>query len=112
MVNSPVKISELPDLNLGGRDFVLLKEEKLLFVAESDMNIASRLDSYLTNVSKLIANISLVHFSLGKAGLSLCYCGSSCSIQNKHRPEDKDLELRKDVDQDLYQSDQRLALVC
>lgn len=50
MVNQPVKVAELPDLNLGGRDFVLLRELGLLFVAESDMNVASRLDSYFTNV--------------------------------------------------------------
>jgi hypothetical protein len=50
VVNTPVKIAEIPDLNLGGRDFILLREEGLLFVAESDMNVASRLDSYFTNV--------------------------------------------------------------
>jgi hypothetical protein len=51
-VNTPVKVAELADLNLGGRDFLYLKEEKLLIVAMSDMNIASRFDAYLTNVSK------------------------------------------------------------
>ncbi len=51
VVNTPVKIAEIPDLNLGGRDFILLRQEGLLFVAESDMNVASRLDSYFTNVS-------------------------------------------------------------
>ncbi len=76
MVNSPVKISELPDLNLGGRDFVLLKEEKLLFVAESDMNIASRLDSYFTNVRNLLSHY-IVQFSLGKTSLSLSHCWCS-----------------------------------
>lgn len=50
VVNTPVKIAELVDLNLGGRDFLYLKEEKLLIVAMSDMNIASRFDAYLTNV--------------------------------------------------------------
>jgi hypothetical protein len=51
VVNCPVKVAELPDLNLGGRDFVFLKDEGLLFIAQSDMNITSRLDSYLINVS-------------------------------------------------------------
>jgi hypothetical protein len=51
VVNTPVKVAELGDLNLGGRDFIYLKEEKLLFVAMSDMNITSRLDAYLTNVN-------------------------------------------------------------
>lgn len=50
---SPMKVTELHDLNLGGRDFVYLRESNLLFVAMSDMNITSRIDAYLTNVSKL-----------------------------------------------------------
>lgn len=48
---SPVKVAELSDLTLGARDFVYLEEEKLMFIAMSDMNITSRLDAYLTNVS-------------------------------------------------------------
>ena len=47
---APLKVCELSDLNLGGRDFVYLREEKVLFVAMSDMNITSRIDAYLTNV--------------------------------------------------------------
>lgn len=50
VVNTPVKITEFSELNLGGRDFIYLKEENLMFVAMSDMNITSRLDAYLTNV--------------------------------------------------------------
>ena len=53
VVNTPIKVAELPDLNLGGRDFLLLRQEGLLFIAQSDMNVASRLDSYLTNVHHL-----------------------------------------------------------
>jgi hypothetical protein len=49
VVNTPVKVAEIPDLNLGGRDFLLLRQEGLLFIAQSEMNVASRLDSYLTN---------------------------------------------------------------
>ena len=49
-MNTPVKVAELADLNLGGRDFLFLREERVLFVAMSDMNITSRLDAYLTNV--------------------------------------------------------------
>lgn len=47
---SPEKFSELGDLNLGGRDFIYLEKENVLFVAMSDMNITSRIDAYLTNV--------------------------------------------------------------
>jgi hypothetical protein len=42
------------DLNLGGRDFVYLREEGIIFVAMSDMNITSRIDAYLTNVYLII----------------------------------------------------------
>lgn len=47
---SPVKIAEMSDLNLGGRDFIYLREEGVMFLAMSDMNITSRIDAYLTNV--------------------------------------------------------------
>ena len=50
VVNTPVKVAEFDELNLGARDFIYLKEENLMFVAMSDMNITSRLDAYLTNV--------------------------------------------------------------
>ena len=50
---SPVKIAELNDLQLGGRDFELSLSKGLLFVAMSEMKITSRLDSYITNVSCL-----------------------------------------------------------
>lgn len=45
------KIAHINDLQLGGRDFELVIEKGLLFVAMSEMKIASRLDSYITNVS-------------------------------------------------------------
>ena len=63
MTYSPIKITELHDLNLGGRDFVYVRDENLMFVAMSDMNITSRLDAYLTNViySKYYHNFRL-HF--------------------------------------------------
>ena len=51
MTYHPHKIAELSDLNLGGRDFIYAREENLLFVAMSDMNVASRIDAYLTNVN-------------------------------------------------------------
>ena len=47
---SPIKVCELSELNLGGRDFIYLEEEGIMFVAMSDMNITSRIDAYLTNV--------------------------------------------------------------
>ena len=33
VVNTPVKVAEIPELNLGARDFVFLREEGLLFIA-------------------------------------------------------------------------------
>ena len=52
------KLSQITDLNLGGRDFELCLSKGLLFVAMSEMKITSRLDSYITNVSEfLIINL-------------------------------------------------------
>jgi hypothetical protein len=47
----PVKIAEINDLPLGGRDFHFVEHLNILFVAVSEMKITSRLDSYITNVS-------------------------------------------------------------
>ena len=47
----PVKIAEISNLNLGARDFIYVEDRGLLFVAMSEMNITSRMDSYITNVS-------------------------------------------------------------
>ena len=49
--NSPEKKYELKELPLGIRDFYYFNDEKIIFVACSDMNIASRVDSYITNVN-------------------------------------------------------------
>lgn len=46
----PIKVAQINDLPLGGRDFELVLEKGLLFVAMSEMNIGTRLDSYITNV--------------------------------------------------------------
>jgi hypothetical protein len=48
----PVKIAQLNDLQLGGRDFELVLDRGLLFIAMSEMKITTRLDSYITNVSR------------------------------------------------------------
>jgi len=48
---SPIKIAELDNLLIGGRDFIYLEKEGVLMVAMSDMNVTSRIDSYLTNFS-------------------------------------------------------------
>lgn len=45
------KICEYNELPLGIRDFIYLKYDKICFVACSDMNIASRIDAYITNVN-------------------------------------------------------------
>lgn len=49
----PVKIAEINDLPLGGRDFHYVEHSNTLYVAVSEMKITSRLDSYITNVSAL-----------------------------------------------------------
>ena len=45
----PIKLAEITDLQLGGRDFCYIESRGFLFVAMSEMNIGSRLDSYITN---------------------------------------------------------------
>jgi hypothetical protein len=54
---SPVKIGSITDLSLGGRDFEILLQKGLLFVAMSDMKITTRLDSYITNVSSQLLEL-------------------------------------------------------
>ena len=49
---APINIAEENNLAQGGRDFVHVEHKNIIFVAISEMKIASRLDSYLTNVSK------------------------------------------------------------
>ena len=44
----PVKMAEITDMQLGARDFCYVEGKGLLFVAMSEMNIGSRLDSYIT----------------------------------------------------------------
>jgi hypothetical protein len=65
----PVKIAQINDLQLGARDFVLVLDKGLLFVAMSEMNISTRLDSYITNVSVqssfLKECLYIVHYALG-----------------------------------------------
>ena len=69
MVNTPVKVAEFSELNLGGRDMLYIKEENLMFVAMSDMNITSRLDAYLTNVYSNFEIGLLVYISMGETYL-------------------------------------------
>ena len=45
----PVKLAEITELPLGGRDFCYVEHRGFLFIAMSEMNIGSRLDSYITN---------------------------------------------------------------
>lgn len=49
--NSPKQICDFSELPLGIRDFYYYVEESMMFVVCADMNIASRVDSYITNVN-------------------------------------------------------------
>ena len=49
--NSPEKKYEVTKIPLGIRDFFYFQEENMMFIACSDMNIVSRVDSYITNVN-------------------------------------------------------------
>lgn len=59
----PVKIAQINDLQLGGRDFVLVLDKGLLFVAMSEMKISTRLDSYITNVS-ISERVIVIQFTM------------------------------------------------
>lgn len=63
--NAPTKLSEYNELPLGVRDFVYLKYESIMIVACSDMNIASRLDAYITNVTLPWEKKTDAHISVG-----------------------------------------------
>ena len=62
----PVKIAEINDLPLGGRDFHYVEHTGTLYVAVSEMKIASRLDSYITNVSLKFLSYNLSSLCLGR----------------------------------------------
>ena len=63
--NSPEKKYELTQLPLGIRDFYYLNEENIMFAACSDMNIASRVDSYITNVNLPWEKTNGEHMTVG-----------------------------------------------
>jgi WD40 repeat protein len=62
--NSPKIKYELTQLPLGVRDFYYFQEENMLFIACSDMNIAKRVDSYITNI-KVPWNKKEIHQTVG-----------------------------------------------
>jgi hypothetical protein len=61
----PKLISEFNDLPLGIRDCIYLKEENIIFIILSDMNIASRVDAYITNVNLPWEKKTEAHISVG-----------------------------------------------
>jgi len=63
--NGPNKISEFSDLPLGVRDFIYLKYENVILLACADMNIASRIDAYITNVNLPWEKKTDAHISVG-----------------------------------------------
>jgi len=63
--NSPEKKYEVTDLPLGIRDFFYFSEEKMMFAVCSDMNIASRVDSYITNVNLPWEKTNGEHMTVG-----------------------------------------------
>jgi hypothetical protein len=51
LTHSPALLTDFQDLALGVRDFIYLKHEGILILACSNMNITSRVKSYITNVN-------------------------------------------------------------
>ena len=65
--NAPVKCSEFGELPLGVRDFYYYKEKNMIFIVCCDMNIASRVDAYITNVNLPWEKKTDAHISVGAA---------------------------------------------
>ena len=63
--NAPTKVYEYSELPLGVRDFYYYKEKNILFVVCCDMNIASRVDAYITNVNLPWEKKTDSHISVG-----------------------------------------------
>lgn len=64
--NTPLKLDEFTDLPLGIRDFYYHLSESILFIACCDMDITSRVDSYITNINMPWKNkINANHVSVG-----------------------------------------------
>ena len=63
--NPPTKIYELTELPLGIRDFIFFEEQKLIFIICCDMNIASRVDAYLSNVNLPWEKKTDAHITVG-----------------------------------------------
>ena len=68
--NAPTKVYEYSELPLGVRDFYYYKEKNIFFVVCCDMNIASRVDAYITNVNLPWEKKTDSHIPLGAA---FCY---------------------------------------
>jgi hypothetical protein len=66
-VNPPIKLYEYIDLPLGVRDFYYYKDNNMLFIVCCDMNIASRVDAYITNVNLPWEKKTDAHISVGAA---------------------------------------------
>ena len=64
-VNPPIKLYEYNDLPLGVRDFYYYKDNNMLFIICCDMNIASRVDAYITNVNLPWEKKTDAHISVG-----------------------------------------------
>ena len=63
--NAPTKVYEYSELPLGVRDFYYYREKNILFVVCCDMNIASRVDAYITNVNLPWEKKTDSHISVG-----------------------------------------------
>ena len=63
--NPPTIIYENNELPLGVRDCIYFEEGQILFLVCSDMNIASRVDAYITNVNLPWEKKTNEHISVG-----------------------------------------------
>jgi hypothetical protein len=78
---APQLISNYDTLPLGVRDMIYLKYENVILVATSDMNIASRVDAYITNVNLPWEKKTDAHISVGAVFCFKVISDSSGNIQ-------------------------------
>ena len=64
---APKIVSQVDDIPFGIKDFLYLPEVKVLAISISDLNVASRIDAYITNMyAHFYLLIHLQEAALGK----------------------------------------------
>ena len=60
----PTRIGTIRDFSKGVRDFIYLPQYNTGFIAQSDMNLVTRMDSYFTNVSLIFIFLTTIFLQM------------------------------------------------